>query len=216
MVGTAAVVAIVAAGCGGGGGGRPTRLLDGRPAAQFAPVPGSVVAAGRVLRLSNLGDADECLAAIDGTDVGGDAPVVERIGVAGKSLTFANRSGSGVYACDGGIDPAAERAPPWCGAVFGALDGGRLADTRLDVLCVDRAYQPLAYAFVEPVAGARWIGVREDGYTELYEALGSLPVRVASTRGIDNENARAALEITEYDAVGRELLRERLEAAVAG
>ena len=212
MLALAAVVAVVvAAGCGGDGGGRPTRLLDGRPAARFAPVAGGVVAAGRVRQLS-----DGCVAPGQRTNVAGDTTVVERVGVVGESLTFANRDHSGVYACDGGTDPAGERAPPWCGAVFGALDAGRLSDPRLDVLCVDRAYEPLAYAFVEPVAGARWIGVRQDGYVELYEVLGGLPVRIASTRGIDLENARAAFDLTQYDAEGRELLRGSLEAAVAG
>jgi len=209
MLNAAAAVAVAAASCGHGSG-RPARLLDGRPAAEFAPVPGSVVAAGRVLQLSALAD---CLPLSERANVPPDTPVVERVGVSDRSLTFASRTR--VYACDGGIDPAGER-PVWCGAVFGELEAGRPADPRLDVLCVDSAYEPLAYAFVDPVPGARWIGVRQDGYVELYEVLGGLPVRIASTRGIDLENARATFSLTQYDAEGGELVRGDMETAVAG
>jgi hypothetical protein len=145
-----------------------------------------------------------------------DTTVVERVSVAGESLTFANRDRSGVFACDAGIDPAGERAPPWCHAVFGELSGGRLLDPRLDVICRDRGRRPLAYVFVDPVRAARWIGVRQHGYVELYEVLGGLPVRAATTSGIDLEQAGARVEVTQYDAEGRELVRGELEATVAG
>jgi hypothetical protein len=209
---TLLVLLFVAAGCTSSGG-RPKRLLDGRPAAEFRPVPDSVVAAGRVLRHADL---DDCLSTTDREAVASDTFVVERIGVESESLTFENRDGSGVYACDGGSDASGERPPPWCGTVFGELVQGRLLDPRLDILCRDHARQPLAYAFVDPVAGARWVGVRQKGYVELYEVLAGLPVRVASTRGIDVETARATFAVTQYDAAGHELLAETLEAAVAG
>ena len=35
--------------------------------------------------------------------------------------------------------------------------------------------------------------MRQDGYIELYEVLGGLPVRISSTRGVDRENAREHL-----------------------
>jgi len=209
----AAGIALAAAGCHAGGG-PPARLLDGRPAAHFHPVGAGVIASGRVLDLD--GRADGCLAAADEADVASDAPAIERIGVDSQSLTFANRDGSVVYACDGGIDPAGERSAPWCRTVLGELDAGRLLDPRLDVICRDRRGRPLAYAFVDPVAGARWVGVRQNGYVELYEVLAGLPVRVATTRGVDLERDRATLEVTQYDAEGRELVRGELEAAVAG
>jgi hypothetical protein len=142
--------------------------------------------------------------------------VVERVGVDGESLTFPNRRGTGVYACDGGVDPVGERARPWCGAVFGELVDGRLLDPRLDVLCRTRKGAPLAYAFVQPVAGAHWIGVAQDGYTELYEVLAGLPVRIASTRDVSLDAARARFRVSQYDLVGRLLERGDLEAAVAG
>ena len=209
---TLLVLLLVVSACSNSGG-RQKRLLDGRPAAQFRPVRDSVVAAGRVLRLA---DVANCLASADREDVPADALVVERIGVDGESLTFENRDHTGVYACDGGSDASGERPPPWCATVFGELVHGRLLDPRLDVLCRDRRRRPLAYAFVDPVSGARWVGVRQDGYVELFEVLADLPVRIASTRGVDAEAARASFEVTQYDASGHELVAGTLEAAVAG
>jgi hypothetical protein len=212
MLNVVVAAAVLVAGCGHGGG-RPTRLLDGRPAAHFGPVPDSVVGVVRVLERA---DVDDCLSAADRATIAADTLIVERIGVDSRSLTFANHERTRVYACDGGIDAAGERAPPWCAAVFGELVDGRLLDPRLDVLCRDRARRPVAYAFVEPVARADWIGVCEEGYVELYEVLAGLPVRVAGTRGVDAENARATLEVAQYDAEGHELVQGTLEAAVAG
>ena len=214
-LGGLALVVLVAAACNSGG--RPKHLLYGGRAAEFRPVEGSVVAEGRVLSRATLGRRlENCLFRGDRGSVAPDAQVVERVGVEGESLTFANRSGTGVYACDGGIDPAGERRLPWCGTVFGELEHGRLLDPRLDVLCRSRREAPLAYAFVEPVAGAHWIGVRQEGYVELYEVLAGLPVRIASSRDVSLHNARATFQVTEYDVEGRELVSRELEAAVAG
>jgi hypothetical protein len=209
----AVAVAVLAAGCGGGDD-RPARLLDGRPAARFDPVAQGVVTSARLVPLGDR--ADQCLAQTDRANVAADTPAVERIGVDGESLTFASRDHSLLYACDGGIDPAGERVTRWCHTVVGSVDGGQLLDPRLDVICRDRKLRPLAYAFVEPVAAARWIGVREDAYIELYEVLGDLPVRVATTRGIDTVDARATFEITQYAAGGRALVSGLMEVAVAG
>jgi hypothetical protein len=205
----------VAAACGGGG--RPKHLLDGRRAPRFDPVGGSVVAAGRVVRRSTLGmRLDQCLPLGDAASVPANTIVVERVGVDGESLTFTTPNGTGVYACDGGVDPAGERRLPWCGLVFGERENGRLLDPRLDVNCRDREGRALAYAFVEPLGSAHWIGVEQDGYVELYEVLASLPVRIATARGIKLPDARATVEVTQYDAAGHALIRAELEAAVAG
>jgi hypothetical protein len=206
----------VAAACGSGGG-RPKRLLSGALAPEFVPVRGSVLTRGRVVRRATLGNRlDECLSAGDAASIPSDAPVVERLGVRGESLTFAGDDGAGVYACDGGVDPAGERRPPWCGLVIGEREAGRLLDARLDVTCRDREGHPLAYAFVEPIAGAHWIGVQQHGYVEVYEVLAGLPVRIATTRGIDLPRSRATVDTTQYDLAGRQLARSDLEAAVAG
>ena len=174
------VVSVCLAGCHGGGG-PPRQLLYGEAAATFKPVPGSVISVGRVLTGTALGRR---FALCRPAGIAADTRVVERIGVFGESLTFANRSVTGVYACDGGIDSAGERRAPWCGEVFGALADGRLLDPRLDVLCRTRKRAPLAYAFIEPVAGAHWVGIDQGRYTEIYEVLAGLPVRVATTRRV--------------------------------
>jgi hypothetical protein len=206
----------VAVACGRDNG-RPEQLLYGARTAVFRPVPGSVLTSARTLRAATLGSRlEDCLAPADSASVRSDSLVVERVGVDGESLTFASAGETGIFACDGGADPAGERPLPWCGVVFGEREAGRLLDPRLDVNCRDRQGRPLAYVFVEAVAGAHWIGVEQGGYVEVYEALAGLPVRIASTRGIDVREARAVFEITQYDDSGRELVRGELEAGVAG
>jgi hypothetical protein len=198
-------------------GGRPERLLYDERAAEFRPVPGSVVTVGRVLRGTTLGRRfTGCVHGFRFSSVAPDALVVERIGVFGESLTFADRRGRSLYACDGGVDAAGERAPPWCSSSAGRLLEGRLLDPRLDIACRDRRGRPLGYAWIQPVAGARWIGVDQGSYTELYEVLAGLPVRVATRSHVHLNRSSAEFEITQYDAHGRELVKVTVEAAVAG
>ena len=197
------------------GGDRPQRLLYGQAAQEFRPVPGSVIALGRVLDGTTLGRRfTSCRPAEAG--IRNDAVVVERIGVFGESLTFADTGHKTLYACDGGTDAAGERRPPWCGNAAGRLVGGKLLDPRLDVLCRDLKGRPVAYAWVEPAAGVRWIGVDQGTYTEVYETLAGLPVRIASARGVQLSRARATFDVTQYDSHGKELFKGKLEAQVAG
>ena len=205
---------VVLAGCDSGGH-RPERLLYGQAAQEFSQVPGSVIALGRVLDGTTLGGRfTSCRPAEAG--VRNDAVVVERVGVFGESLTFTDADHKTLYGCDGGTDAAGERKPPWCGNPAGRLIKGKLVDPRLDVLCRDPKGRPLAYAWVEPAVGARWIGVDQDRYTEIYEVLAGLPVRVASARGVQPSRARATFDVTQYDKDGRELIKGKLEAQVAG
>jgi hypothetical protein len=205
---------VLLAGCDSGGD-RPERLLYGEAAQEFTPVPGSVLALGRVLDGTTLGRR---FTSCHPTRVGmsSDAVIVERIGVFGESLTFADADGKTLDACDGGTDAATERTPPWCGRSAGLLLGGKLLDPRLDIACRDRKGRPLAYAWVEPAAGVRWIGVDQGSYSEIYEVLAGLPVRIASARGVQPRRARATFDVTQYDNHGKELVRGRLEAQVAG
>jgi hypothetical protein len=208
----ALAVAAFLAGCDSGGG-PPKRLLYGEPAQELAPVRGSVITIGHVIDGTTLGRRfTSCRPA----DVPNDSTVVERIGVFGESLTFADAERKTLYSCDGGSDPAHERRPPWCGSSAGRLIGGKLLDPRLDILCRDRRGHALAYAWVEPVEGVRWIGIDQGSYTELYEVLGDVPVRVATTRRIQLGQARATFAVTQYDSGGKALIRGDLEAAVAG
>lgn len=199
------------AGCRGGN--RPERLLDGKRAVEFEPVPGSVVASTRVLSGTTLGRRFE---ACRPRGVARDALVVERIGVFGESLTFTDGRRRVLYACDGGEDPAREHSRPWCSTSAGRLLEGHLLDPRLDLGCRDRAGRPLAYSWIEPVSGARWVGVDQGAYEEIYEALGGLPVRIAARRQIDLGASRASFVVTQYDLGGSALLRGVVEAAVAG
>ncbi len=205
---------VLLAGCDSGGD-RPERLLYGQAAQEFSPVPGSVIALGRVLDGMTLGGRfTSCRPAEAG--VRNDAVVVERVGVFGESLTFADAGHRTLYGCDGGTDAAGERKPPWCGNPAGRLVGGKLLDPRLDILCRDPKGRPLAYAWVEPAAGARWVGVDQGTYTEIYEVLAGLPVRIASARGVQPSRARATFDVTQYDSHGKELVKGKLEAQVAG
>ena len=204
--------ASVLSGCHGGSS-PPARLLYGEPAQSFTPIGRSVVTVARVLDPATLGGRfTSCPVA----SVPHGGLVVERIGVFGESLTFTDRKRRTLYACDGGTDPAGERPLPWCGSSAGRLVHGALLDPRLDIVCRDRRGAALAYAWVEPVASARWVGVDQGSYAELYEVLAALPVRVATREGIELAEARARFRIRQYDASGRELVSGTLEASVAG
>jgi hypothetical protein len=206
---------LAAGGCGEQA--RPKRLLYGQAAAELRPVRSSVVTQTRILHAGYLARRLAlCLGRSDRDAPASDALVVERIGVFAESLTFSDRARRHVYSCDGGVDPAGEWPRPWCGTSVGRLVDGRLLDPRLDILCRDAEGRPLAYAWVEPIAGAHWVGVDQGSYTELYEVAAHLPVRIATTRHVDREASRATFEVTQYDLNGRELVSSRLEAAVAG
>lgn len=210
-----ALLVVLLAGCNSGK--RPKHLLYGERAAEFRPVRGSVVSIGRVLRGTTLGRRFVlCRTGLRFSSVAPDALVVERIGVFSESLTFADRRHHTVYACDGGADPAGERRPPWCSGSAGRLFEGRLLDPRLDLGCRDPKGRPLAYAWAEPLAGAHWIGVDQGSYTEMYEVLARLPVRIATMRNVHLDRSSAEFEVKQYDVHGRELVSTTLEAAVAG
>jgi hypothetical protein len=196
---------------------RPKRLLHGQAAAEFRPVEGSVVTQVRVVRAAFLARRFSlCVSPSDRLRFPVDTVVVERVGVFSESLTFRDRGRRHLYSCDGGTDRAGERQGPWCGGSVGRLYDGRLLDPRLDILCADPEGRPLAYAWVAPAAGSHWIGVDQGSYIEMYEVGGNVPVRIATRRGIDRAASRATFEVVQYDIGGRELVRETLEAAVAG
>jgi hypothetical protein len=196
-----------------GGKGPPRQLLYGEAAAEFKPVRDSVISVARVLTGTALGRR---FALCRPAGIGADVLVHERIGVFAESLTFADQRTQTVYACDGGIDPAGERHLPWCGGSAGRLVAGRLLDPRLDIRCRDRKGRPLAYAWVVPAHGAHWIGVDQGGFTEVYEVLGTLPVRIATAKRIDLSRSRATFVVTQYDSHGKALIKGDLETGVAG
>ena len=214
---------LAVAGCFHGGrehaAGRP-RLVDGSlpgaPPRELAALGGGAVR----VRTRVLG-ADESRARIRAcartfdVDVAPGAVLVERIGVAGRSLTFRAERAPWVYACDATAGPR-ERPGPWCGGAVGRLYGGRLRDPRLDIACRRRDRGVVGFAWVHPARGARWVALEEPTYTELYEVVGELPVRVATGSGARIRGSRATFELRQYAADGSEVARTTLTAVVAG
>jgi hypothetical protein len=137
------------------------------------------------------------------------------VSVHGESVTVRDVRRTSVLGCDNGAG-ARESGRRWCGAAYGRLHGGRLLDPRLDLLCTDADGDPLAFAWVEPSAGTRFVVVRQDGYAEAYEATGGLPVRIVSATGIDLAASRATLDVSEHDRAGTLVRRYALDARVAG
>ena len=140
--------------------------------------------------------------------------VVERVGVAASSVTFADASG--LYGCDDGPG-AHENGRRFCGTSFGRLYDGRLRDPRLDLAdCRTTTGDPLAFLWVEPARTTRYIAVEQPGYAEVYEVRGRLPVRIATIAGVDVEGARARFVLSEHDRDGRLVRRDTVDAVVAG
>jgi hypothetical protein len=205
-------LSIPLAGCDSGKK-RPGELLYGEAAAEFKPVPNSVISVGRILTGTALGRR---FTLCRPGGIPADVRVIERIGVFSESLTFGDRRNRTLYSCDGGIDPAGERHLPWCVGSAGRLVAGRLLDPRLDLVCQARDGKPLAYVWLSPAQGVRWIGVDQGSYTEVYEVLGTAPVRIATATHIDRARSRATFLVTQFDSHGKLLIKGKLEAGVAG
>lgn len=197
LVGVALLLAAVA--CGGGGGKKTRSRVLGRVHVVHVLLPGS-------------GSLGRCLASASLR--GRDALVVERFGRVTRSVTIVQPGRPEIFVCDKTGVPFEGRE--WCGLSSGRLRAGRVNDPRLDILCRDRRRRHVAAAFVNPLRGARWVGVDQGSYTELYPTAARLPVRVSSTRGVDFARARATFWITQLGAGGRVLVRTRLAAQVAG
>ena len=73
-----------------------------------------------------------------------------------------------------------------------------------------------AFVWIEPLPRARWVVLREHGSRVVYEAGGSLPVRVEATRRLQAAQSSTSFDIEEYGADGRKLRAYTLRAAVAG
>jgi hypothetical protein len=200
----------------------PTKLVDGSTVRESPvrlesvgkPVVWTTVAVRDLPWLRRGSLAEQCVRGpFRYREVAG--PVVTRIGVNTVSVTAADGSGSGLVGC---IDSpgARDESRRWCGTVYGRWTDGRLADPRLDLICVTRDGEPIASAWVNAGADARYVVVAQDGYAESYEVAAGLPVRIVSTRNVDRSRARATFEVTEHDADGRLLRRYRLETLVAG
>jgi hypothetical protein len=187
------------AACGSGGGAlRGQRVVDRVRVREVAlPAHGSL---GRCLASTPLRR--------------GRVLVVERSGRVTRSVTVTQRGSRVIFACD--KTGVRLEGREWCGLSAGMVRNGRIADPRLNILCRDADGHHVAAAFVNPVRGARWIGVEHGASTELYPTARGLPVRVSTTQGVDYERARATFRISQIGARGRVLARSRLVAQVAG
>ena len=137
-----------------------------------------------------------------------------RIGVSSETVTFRERSA--VAGCDTSRNAARDRER-WCGGSFGRLFGGHLRDPRLDIAdCRTPNGDPIAFAWIEPRRGAEYVVVGQPGFAEVYPVVRGLPVRVATTSGIEYDPIGAAFEVSEHDGAGRVLRAYRLTASPAG
>jgi hypothetical protein len=215
-----ATIALSAAGCGGDQASIE-RLVDGssqrpRPAA-LNGLDGKIVVTRVEQRSAGelRGDARACLRSFaPGLRVATDAVVVERVGATGASLTFRDARERRILGCDR-TGVRAENKAAWCGHSAGETFAGRLRDPRLDIGCRDVDGRSVGFAWIEPVARARWLAVDEGSYTEVYEVLAALPVRVTTSR-VRTADSSAKIGLAEYDAAGRELTTFELVAHVAG
>jgi len=200
-----------------------TRLVDDTAA---PPLPRAlddlgdspVATRARTLQVSQLGSVGRaCLRTFRPEfSIPPSTIVVDRTGSIGASLTFRDRRGGFVLGCDR-TDRPGEAAPPWCARSAGRLVLGRLTDPRVDILCRGRPPddRTIGFAWVDPMPTSRWLAVRGNGRTELYEVLAGLPVRVTTT-DVDVGTSSAVVDLTEYDASGNAVCSRRLRASVAG
>jgi hypothetical protein len=212
---------LLASGCATDDTGAPTTLMNGSPTFELQvdldgvedpAVLTSVVTSG--IGEIEVGSTIElCVERAVGDRLSG--PIVARVGVSGASVTFRGRSGYGLYGCDDSSG-LREEGQNVCGVAFGQLSEGRLRDPRLNVgACTTKDGEPLGFAWVEPVRRARYIAVELDGYVEVYETAGGLPIRV-TTNDVDVERSSAEFRVSEHTARGALIRRYRLEASVAG
>jgi hypothetical protein len=217
----AIVIVVLAVACNGDEQ-TPSRLIDGSPT-RALPVELEGLMASPVLtdvRIARVGQLEldstsaSCLQRDWDAEPAGQ--MVERTGVSSETVTFRNGSGDGLYGCDNSVGPR-EEDRRWCGGAFGRLYSGHLRDPRLDMGgCITENRELVGFVWIEPSRDSRYVAVEQPGFAEVYRVAGGLPIRVATTSGIEIGGSRATFDLSEHDARGRLLRKYRLEAAVAG
>lgn len=191
----------------------PERLLDGsRAAAPKVDLEGvDEPAIATKVDVAPLRSISSCFGPT-GTRAGG--PVLRRVGVNGISITFGTASGRGLYACDSSTSRRGRDR--WCGRSYGRLQDGALTDPRLDLTCVTEDGDPVAFVWIEPEVGTRYVVARQDGFVEVYAVAGDLPVRVTTIKYVAEAESAASVDVSEHDRRGTLLRAYTLEARVAG
>lgn len=195
---------------------RATKLVDGSPA---PAVPTVLRPLGPTLVMTKVrvGTVGSLRAAMPGCPEARTSPrrepAVERIGVAGRSVTFLP-SRTQVAGCD--RNPQARRfSGPWCGSAGWFYGGGRVADPRLTI-CYRPSGAPLiAFGWINPLPHARWIVVDQPGYREVYPVAAGLPVRVSTVSGLGRLGG-AIFHTSQYDRNGVLLAGRKVVASIAG
>ena len=212
---------VLAAGCSGEDS-VPKHLMDDskavEPAVELQGITHpALLTAVRTIRADDVEPGSLAAACLRGRgrDTQASGQLVERIGVANESVTFRGPSGRSVSGCDNSPGPR-EGSRRWCGGAYGVLYGGRLRDPRLDILCTTGDGRPMGFAWIEPDAKAGYIAVKQPGYTEVYEVAAGLPVRIATTTGVEIEGSHATFDLSQHDSNGRLIRKYRLDARVAG
>jgi hypothetical protein len=153
-----------------------------------------------------------CLRRAGGVD--SREPSVRRMGVAGESVTFRDRSQDGLHACDNSTG-SREGGRRWCGGAYGLFRDEALRDPRLDLGCTTREGASLAFAWIDAEPGTRYVVVQQRGYAEVYETVAGLPVRV-TTAAVELESSSATFDVSEHRSDGTLIREYRLEASVSG
>jgi hypothetical protein len=144
-------------------------------------------------------------------------PLVVRVGVTTRTVTYRDASGRWLQGCDGSTEPDGQEGQAWCGGAAGRLYDGHLRDARLNIAaCTTPEGEPVGFAWVEPSDTSAYLVLEQPGYAEVFETAGGLPIRIATSSGVRVEGSAATFEVSEHDAAGRRLRKYTLEAAVAG
>ncbi len=202
-------------------GDRPSTLMDGSrahgPGVDLARVSSPAIATKVHVRSARTATttsaASSCIRA-QGAQTRPHGVAVERVGVESSTVTYV--SDSGLHGCDNsrGMREGDRR---WCGTSFGVLRHSRLDDPRLDIAgCKTDSGAPMGFAWITAGPRARYVVVAQDGYAEIYEPAGDLPIRIATASGIEIDGSRATFRLSEHDAQGRLLRRYELDAVPAG
>jgi hypothetical protein len=214
-----AMTLMLLAGCDAHGD-RPSTLMDGSrahgPGVDLDGVSSPAIATKVLVRPAKTARAGSKAASCIRAQRAQGRPrgaVVQRVGVESSTVTYV--SDSGLHGCDNSRGRR-EGDRRWCGTSFGVLKRGRLDDPRLDIAgCGTDSGAPMGFAWIT-ASRARYVAVAQDGYSEIYEPAGGIPIRIATATGIEVDGSRATFRVSEHDAQGRLLRCYELDAVPAG